>query len=159
MFKIFFLSIFILFLTPSTYSANSPNSYELPFEVMDTECLRRYGAGKEDLIINSPEELQEVIYASGAKDEILACWNNQWPRVDFSMKTILGAIIGVGGCTHEFDRKIIRDDDKKEIVYQITSTETGTCQQMMRDCHWLIIPKVPKGYTFRTEPNVIYKPE
>jgi hypothetical protein len=79
------------------------------------------------------------------------------PKVDFSKKTVLG-LWSSGSCAATgFERRVLRVDILKSIVYSVAliSSARGCLGPGLRSLNLIAIPKVPEGYqvTFENIPE------
>ena len=98
----------------------------------------------EEFVINSQEEYEMLLkYVSGSP----TCENFVLPSIDFSQSTLLGKYTYGSGCSVTFERHVYIDDANRQIIYSITVIEEGNCEMLGMSMNWIIIPKVPQGYS------------
>jgi hypothetical protein len=71
---------------------------------------------------------------------------NVFPDVDFARFSLLG-YQGVGsGCMVTFEKDVIRDDQNKQVIYQLEIIEEGSCQTAVSNRNLILVPAVPAEY-------------
>jgi hypothetical protein len=101
------------------------------------------------LVINSEEGYKKLFGPEIVRE---SCANvdpsKRIPKVDFSTKTVLG-LWSEGSCAATgFEKKVLKDDRLKQIIYSVSVIESQlSCSGPGRESLNLIaIPKVPPGY-------------
>ena len=56
-----------------------------------------------------------------------------------------------GGCRVGFKREVISDDSNSQYIYKITVCEYGLCKSARISMNWVLVPKLPQGYTVKFE--------
>ncbi|SFD15309.1 hypothetical protein [Spirosoma endophyticum] len=74
------------------------------------------------------------------------CINYQLEPIDFSKYTLLGNY-AAGGCNVAFTRIVEPDDRAKKYIYTVDVREAGACKKLEYSMNWILVPKLPVGYT------------
>jgi hypothetical protein len=106
----------------------------------------------KNIVIGELENYQTLI---DLRVNVLGCENYTLPPIDFDEKTLLGIFASGGGCDVDFQREVFRDDNNKEIIYNIKIFSEGTCEAIFSSMNWILIPKIPEDY--EVEFSVDYK--
>ena len=101
----------------------------------------------EDIVIRTEAEylnLQEIL-----RQEYIGinCDTASLPIIDFSKYTLLGKLTQGGGCSANYDREVIRDNENKEIRYSIAVEYVGACYMFIQNWNWACVPKFPNDYS------------
>lgn len=144
----------------------SPGYTEIPFEepfintpvdvCLEFLHLPRRLQKVTEFVIKTQDEYQSLLRFKTQFD-FVECKNFTLPEIDFSQKTLLGMYADGGGCDIEFEKKVFRDDRKKEYRYIVTIIETGTCLKMGLSMNWITVPKIPDDYKVVFETKKIEK--
>ena len=108
---------------------------------------------EEELIINDEKEYQNLLkYRRGSKN---LCLNVSLPEIDFSKKTLLGKFAQGNCATVSFDRKVIKNDVQKTIIYQVSDKNANfACSGPgLNDMNLITVSKIPQDY------KIIFKPK
>lgn len=68
--------------------------------------------------------------------------------IDFNTYTLLGKYTE-GGCDVQFIREVQKNDDEKMYIYTIGVNECGICKKLQMSWNWVLVPKLPQGYTVK----------
>lgn len=101
----------------------------------------------EDLLIDTDSAYQDFQKTSGnARNKV--CSRVDFPQVDFSQKTLLGKWASGSCAARGFEKTVIKDDAKKEIVYSVKVLERNmACSGPgLESMNLVAIPKIPKNY-------------
>ena len=90
-------------------------------------------------------ELLELIPNDRRDDKI--------PAVDFEKHTVLGKYASGGGCDIAFHRNVEKNNRRKMYVYTIKVKTCGFCEKLGMSMNWVLVPKLPEGYTVKFEVN------
>ena len=71
--------------------------------------------------------------------------------IDFIKHTLLGMRTTGGGCSVDFFRKVTKDDAGKKYEYLVRVLECGICSKGFRSMNWVLVPKLPQGYSVEFE--------
>jgi hypothetical protein len=77
----------------------------------------------------------------------LACDSVQFEPVDFSQYTILSMAADASGCEQYFCPKVEKLDAEQKYRFTITVQECGGCEPLVIRRFWVVVPKLPDGYT------------
>jgi hypothetical protein len=130
--------------------ANGPSEMiEIAYENLDLRCVGR--GGSQEFVINTEEEYQSLIHNSPDlhPNPGLDCVGYAFPKIDFSSKTLLGKGTSSGGCTVKFERKVLRDNVKREYIYQINIKHSGSCDMAWHSNNFILVPKISSNYTIK----------
>ncbi len=72
------------------------------------------------------------------------------PEIDFAKYTLLGQYV-TGGCTMKLKRDVTVDEGQQQYVYQVTARDCGRCKKLVTAFNWVLVPKLPAGWTVRFE--------
>lgn len=72
------------------------------------------------------------------------------PEIDFQKHTLLG-LYATGGCAMKLKRKVTIDEGERQYVYHVMARDCGICQKMVVAFNWVLVPKLPAGWTVRFE--------
>ncbi|MDD5464626.1 MAG: hypothetical protein PHP62_05755 [Candidatus Moranbacteria bacterium] len=75
-------------------------------------------------------------------------------KLDFANKTYLGRKVEVGGCTVDFEKKILRNDNEKKAVYIINVISKGNCESVRTSFNWVAVPKILNDFQISSEVNI-----
>ncbi len=70
--------------------------------------------------------------------------------IDFSMHTLLGKY-ATGQCGVDFIREVTEDVANHRYIYTIKVLECGLCKAARISMNWVLVPKLPQGYTVKFE--------
>jgi serpin B len=70
-----------------------------------------------------------------------------FPDVDFSQYSVLGYQATGTGCTATFEKHVYRDDQNKQILYELTIVEEGTCETAVHNRNLILVPRIPTDYS------------
>ena len=73
------------------------------------------------------------------------------PVIDFKTQTLLGFDAGTRGCTVKFIREVLKIESENRYHYKVISEGCGTCRDMAWSYHWVLVPKLPDGWTVTFE--------
>ena len=100
--------------------------------------------------------LTEDEYKSLVKEIFYSSWpfkgteNYTRTDIDFSEYTLLGQDATSGGCeTPDYNVEI--EKDGADIVYRLTIIRKGSCEMSILKNMWILVPKLPNGYTVKFE--------
>jgi len=76
------------------------------------------------------------------------------PIIDFNSNTLLG-LYAEGQCEVKFIRNVTLSNDECQYFYKINVNECGSCKKLDCSYNWVIVPKLPDGWTvvFETTNN------
>jgi len=105
-----------------------------------------------------PPEFDEYVFSSNEVyrqfgDSIriypvnLDCDTAQLPEIDFNHYDLLTKKTSGSGCGASYSREVIKDDNNKTINYNIQVTYNGMCEKLIISRNWVLVPKIPDGYT------------
>ncbi|MGV3559019.1 hypothetical protein [Larkinella arboricola] len=94
--------------------------------------------GREGIRISTSEDYQRL-FAN--------CCNGHLGAVNFNESDVLGLSTVNRGCSSSYQRNVRRDDANKRIVYTVTELYCKQCSPTDGQGNFVIIPKVPGGYT------------
>lgn len=118
----------------------TPEEYAIQTESLYQEGYRGYLQAREeeqDRYRSTPEMSYEEFLAT--------C--NVFPDVDFSQHSVLGYQATDSGCTVLFEKHVYRDDQDKQILYELTAVEEGACEKVIHDRNLILIPRIPPEYS------------
>jgi hypothetical protein len=74
------------------------------------------------------------------------------PHIDFSKYTLIGQWLNLGNCPagRGYDVSVVRDDAAREYRHH-TVARSMPCRGVSRKALWILVPKLPDGYTVRFE--------
>lgn len=75
------------------------------------------------------------------------CCNGHMGAVNFNESDVLGLSTVNKGCSSSYQRDVRRDDATKRIIYTVTELYCKPCSPVDGQGNFVIIPKVPNGYT------------
>ncbi len=83
-----------------------------------------------------------------------ACKEVNFPSIDFSRKTLLGNWASGSCAAVGFQRTVVKDSEKKELVYSVKVQERAiSCTKGgLQSLNLITIRKIPSGYKVRFEP-------
>lgn len=84
------------------------------------------------------------------------CGDRPLPDLDFQHYTLLGYPGMEGGCRVEFIPRIHKDPAAMAYVYELGAVVYGTCKMLNMRENWVLVPRLPEGYTVefrRKEPT------
>jgi len=70
-----------------------------------------------------------------------------FPQFDFSKSTLLGQYTPAGGCSADFNKKVLRDDKNKTVNYTVNVNSNGSCLMAISSYNWIMVPSIPNDYT------------
>ncbi|MFZ2322183.1 MAG: hypothetical protein WAV89_00660 [Ignavibacteriaceae bacterium] len=114
-----------------------------------------YEAMLEYVKIQNPG-LTENEYKALVKEIFFSSWpfegteNYTHPQIDFSKYTLLGQDANSGGCETP-DYKVEIKKDGFNVIYRLTVIPKGYCEMAILKNMWILIPKLPKGYSVKFE--------
>ena len=77
--------------------------------------------------------------------------NNAEPQlIDFLKHSLLGHYAS-GGCEVDFIREVTDDNANQRYIYTIKVLECGRCKKLQVSMNWVLVPKLPQGYTVKFE--------
>ena len=82
--------------------------------------------------------------------ENLQSYQCEKPDIDFTKYTLLGQYAS-GGCEVKYIREVEKDENNKQYVYTIKVRDCGTCKRMRVNWNWVLVPKLPNGWTVKFE--------
>ena len=100
--------------------------------------------------------LTEDEYKALVKEIFFSSWpfegteNYTHPKIDFSEYTLLGQDANSGGCEMP-DYKVEINKDGFNVIYRLTVIPKGYCELTILKNMWILIPKLPKGYSVKFE--------
>lgn len=115
------------------------------------ECFSLYEEYSNDypgILVNDDSTYQALPLRSHAYRE--GCLNKPRPNIDFTKYTLLG-LFTQGGCDVYYRRKVEKDDVNKRYIYSVKIKECGVCKKLMINNNWVLVPKLPTGYTVQYE--------
>jgi hypothetical protein len=85
--------------------------------------------------------------------EFLNMFPDDAMTIDFNAYSLLGLYITGGGCDASITREVTSLDKEKQYHYKVTLYTCGYCKMGVYDFNWVIVPKLPSGWTvtFETE--------
>lgn len=75
------------------------------------------------------------------------CDTQKLENIDFSQHMLVGYKLKVYACNVAFHRKLIIDDNAKTYTYSIEMELCRGCNSELSSPNWVIMPKLPAGYT------------
>ena len=81
----------------------------------------------------------------------ITCQGQQLPYIKFGQQTLLGNQTSVAGCTAFYTRTLTADSEAKLYIYHITVNAEGSCEKILSHKNWVLVPKLPEGYTVKFE--------
>ncbi|MBD2699086.1 hypothetical protein IC229_00440 [Spirosoma sp. BT702] len=108
-------------------------------------------AGRNNIVIDNDSSFRAYFdyknyYDSTRFDRNFSCLNYQLEPVNFSKYSLLGNY-AAGGCDVAFTRTVERDDMAKKYIYTVKVREAGACKKLEYSMNWVLVPKLPMGYT------------
>lgn len=77
----------------------------------------------------------------------ILCENESFPVIDFSEYALLGLWADGGGCSINYYRTVGDIQDEHKYIYTVTVQECGFCEMYGFSYNWVLVPKLPTGYT------------
>ena len=136
-------------ITPSQNETQSIDTNDIKIQYIDVNeefstCISPFDLRGKEFVINSEEEYLKLLEYRSLNPR---CENFELLEIDFSKKTLLGKYAEGVGCSINFEREVKRDETRKKIVYSIEVVEEGLCEMLGSSMNWILIPKVPPGYS------------
>lgn len=136
-------------ITPSQNETQSIDTNDIKIQYIDVNeefstCISPFDLRGKEFVINSEEEYLKLLEYRSLNPR---CENFELLEIDFSKKTLLGKYAEGVGCSINFEREVRRDETRKKIVYSIEVVEEGLCEMLGSSMNWILIPKVPPGYS------------
>jgi hypothetical protein len=113
--------------------------------IIQTESL--YQEGYQDYLqtrLEDPETYQSIPEMTY---EAFLATCNVFPDVDFSHYSILGYQATGTGCTVTFEKHVYRDDQNKQILYELTVVEEGVCETVVHNRNLILVSRIPDDYS------------
>ena len=146
------LGVILIFAASDDDHKNSANYVLVPFEEIDIICL---GSPLEGIVVRNQDEYQSLIDTSPDlhPNPGLFCIDYQFPKIDFSQKTLLGYAVSGGGCSHTIERRAWRSELNKEVIYDIRADFVGSCDKRISEDNLILVPQIPEDYkvSFRVD--------
>jgi hypothetical protein len=102
--------------------------------------------------------LSDSAYAALALDhlQMFPQWNGTVdcsnPSIDFSTHTLLGQTVSCGGCGDvEYTVNYKQDYFGRYYTFSVQAIQHGYCDMGWETTVWLLVPKIPRGYSVRFE--------
>ncbi|MEX2588999.1 MAG: hypothetical protein WD334_02265 [Chitinophagales bacterium] len=83
------------------------------------------------------------------------CDSSSFPSIDFSKHALLGLWADGGGCSINFYRTAGDERSAKKYVYTVTVQECGFCEMYGFSYNWVLVPKLPPGYSVKFQVKYI----
>ncbi len=87
--------------------------------------------------------VRQIFYSLGPFRGTESCTD---PVVDFSRQYLLGLATQAAGCSADYTVAVLKDDDRREILYHVTVLAHGTCEMLIVRNKWVIVPRFPDTY-------------
>ena len=110
------------------------------------ECYQGLSSGNH--IINSFTELKamQTKFYSNPSD---TCHQAELPNIDFEKYTLLGYYKEASGCSLGYQPKVRKSIIRKKYIYKVKVNSSGNCAKLDFSSNWILVPKLPKGYTVK----------
>jgi hypothetical protein len=96
-----------------------------------------------------------TIIENGVIIEDSAAFADMFPEdvqtIDFNYYSLLGLYADAGGCIWSVTREVTQMDNEKQYHYKVTAYACGICKKEFYDHNWVIVPKLPEGWTVTFE--------
>lgn len=73
--------------------------------------------------------------------------------INFSKYTLLSNPSAGSGCSTEFRKKVIRNDNEKIVYYLVKVKEIGNCEPLRSSQNIILVSKIPQDYEVKFERN------
>jgi len=145
-----FLSIFFLLLVFSCAKDSSiieiTGNSQFPDDLF-RQCFWSQTREGEEFVIRDNEQLLQLADTFRQASYGADCDTAQLPSIDFDKYTLIFMQTNGGGCSADFDRKVFKDEENKNIIYEISVTYQGLCEMYITNKNWALVPKVPDDYS------------
>ena len=118
----------------------APDDYAIQIESLYQEGYRDYLQTR----VEYPDKDQSIPEMS-YEEFLTTC--NVFPEVDFGRHSVLGAQATGTGCTVIFEKQVYRDEQSKEVLYEIAVIEEGECEMVFHNRNLILVPRIPPEYT------------
>jgi len=99
---------------------------------------------QQEYIVQSNSEYQLLLNSS-------VCQNyTTLPNIDFSQYTLLGKFAS-GQCKVTFKRQVTKDEANLKYNFTVYVFDKGLCKRQGQSMNWVIVPKLPVGWTVKYE--------
>ena len=138
---------------PAPTPKNANDFYEVTYQDVDLRCLGM--GGSREFVVRTQPEYQHLIDTSPDlhPNPFLLCLDYKFPVIDFTQKTLLGKSITGSGCSSEIKKKVLRNDNNRQVIYSVTTTFIGGCEMAISHTNWILIPKINEDYRVNIELN------
>lgn len=75
-----------------------------------------------------------------------SCDNIIDPTIDFNQFSLLG-MYASGGCKVTFKPQVLKDEQNKKYKFTVFVFEKGLCKKAAISNNWVLVPKLPLGYS------------
>ena len=112
---------------------------------IQTESL--YQEGYQDYLQTRLEypDMYESVPEMNYEEFLATC--NVFPDVDFAQYSVLGYQATGTGCAVTFEKHVYRDDQNKQILYELTVVEEGACETAVHNRNLILVPHIPHDYS------------
>ena len=117
----------------------APDDYAIQIESLYQEGYRDYLQTR----VEYPDKYQSIPEMN-YEEFLMTC--NVFPEVDFGRYSVLGAQATGTGCTVIFEKQVYRDEQSKEVLYEITVIEEGECEMVFHNRNLILVPRIPPEY-------------
>ena len=95
----------------------------------------------ESYVINSDAEYQELSLLAHSNQTVC-----QFENINFNNYTLLGKSVWAS-CKYKIKRNVTEDKDNNKYIYTIELKECGNCSDLTKIDNWVLVPKIPIGYS------------
>ena len=117
----------------------SPDDYAIQVESLYQEGYQDYLQTR----VEHPNKYQSIPQMS-YEEFLMTC--NVFPEIDFGRYSLLGAQATRTGCTVIFEKQVYRDEQSKEVIFEIAVIEEGECEMVFHNRNLILIPRIPPEY-------------
>ncbi len=154
-FPLLFILVILAACTPQeTEEITSDCIFNLPLDVF---CFSaRPDTSYNELVITNEEEYAvyldfcRMIMSDNRCDTVTA------PEFDFDSMILLGKYSEGGGCSVDYERRVLLDPAQKTLRYEITVTYYGNCLMLITNMNRVLVPRPPDHYRVEIVLNEFY---
>ncbi|MEZ5429510.1 MAG: hypothetical protein R2747_24915 [Pyrinomonadaceae bacterium] len=148
---IFLITAFSAIPTAATGDPENPVTDQVRPETLETReieignCIQTISA--KQFVITGEADYRRAIRNDASRGRCL----EETEKIDFTEESLLGVEFSSGYCRrpHGLSFQTIRDDSRKKYILSVSYTDPGgqVCRALSRYALWVLVPKLPAGYS------------
>lgn len=107
------------------------------------DCFVEAGMNGTQWVVRNEAEYEKLAFHFLSKTD---CEASTVPDIDFEAYSLLG-VLSVTDCNSIYSREVVELHEVKQFIYSVNVEWAGSCDGLVTQRNWVLVPKIPEGYT------------